>query len=109
MTCDETAQQEAHEAECPDQVDGLGVGLEVVCEKGLHGSRDGLDGSIAQLSQPGDDHVADAPGHLGRGEGGEEFLHFSKLLNVFLAKELYIRSNINIKRGSHDVGAHTNS
>ena len=80
MTCDETPQQEPDKAEGPDQVDGLGVGLEVVGEKRLHRSSDGLNGSIAQLPQPGNDHVTDAPGHLGRGQGGEQALHCSVIL-----------------------------
>ena len=66
MAGDETAQQEAQEAEGPHQVDGLGVCLEVVGEEGLHGAGDGLDSSVAQLAQPGDDDIADAPGDLGR-------------------------------------------
>ena len=80
MARDQTAEQEAQEAEGPHQVDGLRVCLEVVGEEGLHGTSDGLDGSVTQLPHPGNADIADAPGDLSRRQLGEQFFHASPLL-----------------------------
>ena len=83
MTRDQTAKQEAEEAEGPDQVDGLGVGLEVVGQEGLHGSSDGLDGSVTKLAHPGNADIADAPGDLSWRQLGKQFFHSSRLCSLF--------------------------
>ena len=45
----DTTQQEADEAECPHQVDGGGVSLQVVGQVWLHWSRDCLYHTVTKL------------------------------------------------------------
>ena len=81
MTRDQTPKQEPQEAEGPDQVDGLCVGLQVVGQEGLHGSSDGLDGSVTELPHPGNADIADAPGDLSWRQLGKQFFHSSSLFS----------------------------